>query len=127
MNNEENLKAKLAKAEAECELLRQENSQLRLRIGETPVIRDPQAERSLPSKEEKPRPSGAVTIDSRPEFKVSLFRSLFRGRDDVYAVRWEGKKRQDGLLTGGIRNGTSRPSPGRGREEVLSHQQAIFN
>ncbi|WP_407919190.1 TOTE conflict system archaeo-eukaryotic primase domain-containing protein [Deferrisoma camini] len=28
--------------------------------------------------------------------KVALFRSLFRGRDDVYALRWESKKGRSG-------------------------------
>ena len=28
---------------------------------------------------------------STPEAKVSLFRSLFRGRDDVFPRRWNGK------------------------------------
>ena len=110
MNGEENLKARLAKAEAECELLRQENSRLRLRVGETPAIRDPRAERPSPTKEEKPRPTGAVTIDSRPELKVALFRSLFRGRDDVYASRWEGKSGKTGYSPAGIREWEKGPS-----------------
>ena len=31
----------------------------------------------------------AVSQGSSPEEKVDLFRALFRGRDDVYALRWE--------------------------------------
>ncbi|MBM4331904.1 MAG: hypothetical protein FJ117_11920 [Deltaproteobacteria bacterium] len=30
------------------------------------------------------------------ESQIALFRSLFRGRDDVYPVRWEGKKGNSG-------------------------------
>ncbi|MBP7825492.1 MAG: hypothetical protein KA236_02940 [Verrucomicrobia bacterium] len=33
--------------------------------------------------------SSATNSKSSPEEKVKLFRSLFRGRDEVYAVRWE--------------------------------------
>jgi len=33
---------------------------------------------------------------STPEGKINLFRSLFRGRGDVYAVRWEGKDGKSG-------------------------------
>lgn len=33
---------------------------------------------------------------SDPAEKVALFRSLFRGRDDVYAVRWESSKGRSG-------------------------------
>ncbi len=32
-----------------------------------------------------------IAAPSTPEKKISLFRSLFRGREDVYAIRWEGK------------------------------------
>jgi len=34
----------------------------------------------------------AVHRHSPPEAKIALFRSLFRGRDDVYARRFESKK-----------------------------------
>lgn len=34
----------------------------------------------------------AVHRSSPPEAKIALFRSLFRGRDDVYARRFESKK-----------------------------------
>ncbi|GHV93794.1 hypothetical protein AGMMS50293_01140 [Spirochaetia bacterium] len=33
-----------------------------------------------------------ITNHSSPQIKISLFRSLFRGRDDVYAKRFESKK-----------------------------------
>jgi hypothetical protein len=96
VNGDENLKAALAKAVAECEHLRDENARLRLRIGEAPDIRPPSPERPPSSGEEKPQSSATVTVDSRPEVKVSLFMDLFRGRDDVYAVRWEGKNGKTG-------------------------------
>ena len=35
------------------------------------------------------RPASTVTRRSSPEEKVELFRSLFDGRHDVYALRWE--------------------------------------
>jgi len=103
VNSEGHLKARLAKAEAECESLRQENSRLRLRVGGTRAIRDPPAERPSPSKGERLRPATAVTNDSRPELKVALFRSLFRGRDDVYAIQWQGKSGKTGYSPAGIR------------------------
>jgi superfamily II DNA or RNA helicase len=42
------------------------------------------------------RPSvvSGVTQRSRPEQKVALFRELFRGRDDVHALRWENARTQ---------------------------------
>ena len=42
---------------------------------------------------------GAVTTKSSPEEKVKIFRSLFRGRDDVYAVRWENRTGKAGYST----------------------------
>jgi len=33
-----------------------------------------------------------VTNTSEPEAKITLFRSLFRGREDVYPVRFESQK-----------------------------------
>jgi len=38
--------------------------------------------------------TGRVPVDNRssPETKVALFRSLFAGRGDVYAARWENER-----------------------------------
>ena len=41
---------------------------------------------------ERARDIGPVTSSSRPLEKVALFRSLFRGREDIYALRWESLK-----------------------------------
>lgn len=114
MNIDENLKTKLARAEAECERLREENTRLRVRVGETPEDHDRLAERRSPSDHEKPQLSASVTVNSRPEVKVALFKGLFRGRDDVYAVRWEGKTGKTGYSPAGIREWDRSPSTGRG-------------
>jgi hypothetical protein len=39
---------------------------------------------------------------STPEEKISLFRNLFRGREDVFATRWEGKGGKSGYSPAGI-------------------------
>jgi len=114
VNDDESLKAELAKAVAECEHLRDENARLRLRIGEAPEIRPPSPERPPSSTEAKPQPAAKVTVDSRPEVKVSLFKDLFRGRDDVYAVRWEGKNGKTGYSPAGNKEWDQSPSSGRG-------------
>ena len=80
---------KLAEALAECERLREENRQLRGRLGIPPM----ETSNPLPFASDMP---GAVTTKSSPEEKVKLFRSLFRGRDDVYAVRWENRNGKTG-------------------------------
>ena len=37
-------------------------------------------------------PAATVKEDSPPEEKITIFRSLFKGREDVYALRWESRK-----------------------------------
>lgn len=37
-------------------------------------------------------PIATVKEDSPPEEKITIFRSLFKGREDVYALRWESRK-----------------------------------
>ena len=84
---------RLAEAVAECERLREENRQLRQRFGlslieaEIPLLNDLVTSGST---------AAAVTCKSTPDDKVKLFRDLFRGREDVYAVRWEGRNGKAG-------------------------------
>ncbi len=61
----------------EIDRLQRENRRLRLQL-ETPQRNHPEAQSS--------------TRELSQERKVSLFRSLFRGREDVYAVRWDSEK-----------------------------------
>jgi len=44
--------------------------------------------------EETPAPflKASITKDSSSDEKIALFRSLFKGREDVYALRWESRK-----------------------------------
>jgi superfamily II DNA or RNA helicase len=102
VGSEDTLKAELERTVAECKRLREENARLRLRIGEAPAEPGPHTEQ-VSTSAERPSPSAPVTVGSQPEAKVSLFRSLFRGRDDVYAVRWEGKGGKTGYSPAGIR------------------------
>ncbi len=80
---------KLAEALAECDRLREENRRLRGRLGVTIL------EVAAPPPPE-PAPAGTVTAKSSPGEKVALFRGLFRGREDVHAVRWEGRQGKAG-------------------------------
>jgi len=114
VNNDEMLKAELAKARAECERLREENARLRLRIGEDLESDHQDVELPTPSDTVKAHPSAAVTIDSPPAVKVSLFRDLFRGREDVYAVRWEGQNGKMGYSPAGEKEWDKALSSGRG-------------
>jgi len=93
MSAPEAIEQKLAAALAECERLREENRRLRERARPVAIeTSDP----SRPSSTITPVAAGAVSAQSDAEDKVKLFRSLFRGREDVYAVRWEGRNGKTG-------------------------------
>jgi hypothetical protein len=41
-----------------------------------------------------PYPANEISKDSTPSEKIQLYLSLFKGRDDVFARRWENKKKE---------------------------------
>jgi len=123
MNSDDVLRTELEKARAECERLREENTKLRLRVGEhdgkpasKPPVRAPQINRATHT-------PATVRTDSPPELKVSLFMNLFRGRDDVYAVRWEGKNGRTGYSPAGIREWDQAASARRGQKRTFRHSK----
>ena len=77
---------------AECERLREENRDLRQKLGLSTV------DILIPQLAADNATFAGATIHSKssPDQKVKLFRSLFRGRDDVYAIRWEGRNGKAG-------------------------------
>lgn len=85
MTNElESLKQQLQDALAEIEKLRKENVQLKQTVtspGPTPVIK-PKVKVHQPVST-----SSKIHSQSSAEKKITLFRQLFRGRDDVYPKR----------------------------------------
>ena len=84
----------LAAALAECERLRAENQQLRECQGLPPVVET--AAQSITNTVEINSTVAVVTSRSSSDEKVKLFRSLFRGREDVYAARWQGRNGKTG-------------------------------
>ena len=84
----------LAAALAECERLRAENRQLRERQGLPQVVET--AAQSTANTVEFNSAVAVVTSKSGSDEKVKLFRSLFRGREDVHAARWEGRNGKTG-------------------------------
>jgi len=68
-------------------LLRQENAWLRASLG----MESPRGTTIEPTpRSTPPRPASSPDLAFHPQMqeKVGVLRSLFRGRDDVYAVRW---------------------------------------
>ncbi len=99
----------------ELETLRAENRRLRSLLGLDSPERAAAVPPSTPAWEPTlfpdPKPSGgrgSVDGHSPPEAKVALYRSLFAGRNDVYAVRWEnertGKSGWSPVVVGGPAN-----------------------
>ena len=89
---------------AENTALREENETLKLRLGMTSPLRlDPpqDPENHLPlafplhelSGENPPLP---IPVQPDPAEKIRLFMSLFKGREDVYAKRWQSREGRTG-------------------------------
>jgi hypothetical protein len=93
MQDDQDLRAKLEEAVAQAQQLRDEVQQLKAILVQhsiplpQPETRQPATTRSLPTPSEVAK---AGTLADNPA-KIGLFRSLFRGREDVYAERWRTK------------------------------------
>jgi hypothetical protein len=101
MSDQHELEERVKTAQAECERLREENVRLRAMLSiHDPVLEHPAP--SAPGSAPTPLPCRGITEASTPEQKIALFRGLFRGREDVYAVRWEGKGGKAGYSPAGV-------------------------
>ena len=82
------LERQLQEALAECEKLRAENTQLKTQLdkGASPSTVEP-----TPNAIELGENPPAANNQSSSESKIKLFRSLFCGREDIYALRWESR------------------------------------
>jgi superfamily II DNA or RNA helicase len=69
---------------AECQRLRDEIGRLRQILIDNDIDPDPVAPKRMAA-----APAIAPSVSLTTPQKIELFRSLFRGRDDVYAARWE--------------------------------------
>ena len=107
MQSDDRLRTELARAEAECNRLREENARLKACLGESNLrssIKPAAIQRSTASDSHRTKASESITNSSHSDLKISLFRNLFRGRNDVYAIRWEGKGGKTGYSPAGIRD-----------------------
>ena len=69
---------------ADCQRLRDEIGRLRQVLIDNDIDPDPVAPKQVAAS-----PPSLPRVQLSTEQKISLFRLLFRGRDDVYAARWE--------------------------------------
>ena len=86
--SKEELEAVLTRLRSENRRLKNENQALRQELG-------PAARQVEPGEDDSGQVTG-VTNQSNVDKKIRLFRSLFRGREDVFPVRWDNKKGRTG-------------------------------
>src|SRR4030067_1971426 len=96
MIDPEDLQNQLQKALKECASLREENERLKKLLGLHPEARTPAPKPGISEASTPYTPAEHVTHDSSIETQIGLFRSLFRGREDVYPIRWEERKGNSG-------------------------------
>jgi hypothetical protein len=88
----EDLRRQLAEARRELDRLRNENQQLRGRLGLPPpdAVADAPMHATAPTLFPVSEPEALPEMDARSPLadKVALVRRLFRGQDEVHAVRW---------------------------------------
>lgn len=111
-NRVEELESRLAEAALTIRHLQEENEGLHARLGDGG---------SEPTERPANLPVATAIADARIDTrsteseKIALFRDLFRGRDDVYAYRWEGRDGRTGyspaLRPGAKRQKGQRPDP----------------
>lgn len=74
----------------ELQRLRDENERLKSLLNQHGIVWEKKAESVSPS------PAGTTAGRLSIQDKITLFRRLFRGRDDVYPQRWESAKGKSG-------------------------------
>ncbi len=92
------LESNLKKALAEIQELRRENTELRnqlLSINSNQVLQTNPKE-TIVSVKALPAKLDSLDNNSSPVDKIALFKSLFKGREDVFALRWTGKDGKGG-------------------------------
>lgn len=81
---------------AENDSLRKENEWLKEKLRD--CLPSWNSVKSIPPLSEVKVPSSTPAPEIPPQEKIKLFKSLFAGRDDVYAKRWQNKKGDAGYV-----------------------------
>ncbi len=93
-----NLEQQLVRALSAIEALKHENRLLKFQLSKYINLEHLKSIEPFPqtASEKEQASIGHVHLQSSPEEKIALFRSLFRGREDVYPVRWTNKAGKSG-------------------------------
>ena len=78
------------------EELERENLELRRKLGSSELVQSVVTESFKTEVMHEPAAGAGVHMRSTPEEKICLFRSLFRGREDVFARRWYSMQKEKG-------------------------------
>ena len=78
------------------EELERENQELRRKLGYPELVQSVVTESFKTEVMQEPAVGAGVHMRSTPEEKIRLFRSLFRGREDVFARRWYSVQKEKG-------------------------------
>ena len=89
LKDQETINKQILIAERELAALDAKRTELQDRIRQLKGLKHSIAEEQLPFSQ---RSESSVTNESTEEQKIALFRSLFRGREDVYPRRFESKR-----------------------------------
>src|SRR5713101_6482421 len=99
MTDQNTVAERLKSAQEECDRLRAENARLRAMLGIQDSVSKEPSPTAIPIADVS---DSNIAVPSAAEKKIALFRSLFRGREDVYAVRWEGEGGKSGYSPAGV-------------------------
>ncbi|MDP1659620.1 MAG: DEAD/DEAH box helicase family protein [Methylotenera sp.] len=91
------MQIRIAQLEDECQKLREENASLRNQLGLEPkssytTTSEPNNTPIQVKSSRLVKATPELSIDA----KIQLFRSLFKGREDVYSIRWDSKNGRSG-------------------------------
>jgi hypothetical protein len=81
---------------AENQALKEENLSLKARLEPVEILESQFSPEEVQQESSRPEPSFCLNDGANPTEKISLFMSLFKGRDEVYAKRWEGREGRAG-------------------------------
>ena len=115
---------RLEQAEQQLARLRADNERLRVLLGQpapgAPTPDEPAVPTLFPTHE----PASPIDSSASPKEKVALMRALFRGQDEVYAVRWTNSRTGKAGYAPAVA-GASRGAPGRSKRHLPLTDEVI--